>query len=252
MVPPGDPACNDTTGGVTTAAVVKVIIPVRNEREALPLVLAELPREQVAEVIVVDNGSTDGSAAVAAAAGARVVTEPRPGYGAACLRGIEAAGDVGILVFLDGDHSDFPADLPQLLAPLAADRADLVVGSRMLLRESRRALLPQARWGNRLAVLLLRWLFGVRATDLGPFRAIRADALARLGMRDRDYGWTIEMQLRAHFAGLRVVEVPVRYRQRIGTSKITGTVRGTLGAARKILGTIARYRLRPPRGLGAG
>jgi glycosyltransferase involved in cell wall biosynthesis len=184
---------------------------------------------------------------VARARGARVVVEPRRGYGSACLAGIAATTGCDVVVFLDGDHSDYPQDLPALLAPLQAGEADLVIGTRMVLPDARRALLPQARWGNQLAVFLMRALFGMRCTDLGPFRAIRRDALLLLGMQDRDFGWTVEMQLRARLRGLRVREVPVRYRKRIGTSKITGTLQGTLRAGCKILATIFAYRLRPPR-----
>lgn len=220
-----------------------VVIPVLDEEESLPHVLAELPRDLVDRVVVVDNGSRDRSAEVARAAGAHVVHEPRRGYGAACLRGIQETEGFDVVVFLDGDHSDHPEDLRDLLAPLAAGRADLVIGTRMARPESRRALLPQARFGNRLATLLMRWRFGVRCSDLGPFRAIRREALLGLGMRDRDFGWTVEMQLRAHLNGLRVVEVPVRYRRRIGRSKITGTVSGTVRAGYKILRTI--FTLRP-------
>jgi glycosyltransferase involved in cell wall biosynthesis len=229
------------------AARTAVVIPVFNEAASLPLVLAEIPRALVDEIVVVDNASTDGSGAIARAHGARVVPEPRRGYGAACLAGIAATEGFDVLVFLDGDHSDYPDDLPALLAPLHAGEADLVLGTRMVLPEARRALLPQARLGNRLAAFLMRVLFGIRCTDLGPFRVIRRDALISLGMQDRDFGWTVEMQLRARLRGLRVREVPVRYRQRIGASKITGTLRGTLRAGYKILKTIFAYRLRPPR-----
>ncbi len=226
---------------------VVAIIPVLDEEEALPHVLREIPRDLVAEVIVVDNGSRDRSAAVAVAGGARVVPEPQRGYGAACLAGIAAAAGADVLVFLDGDHSDYPDDLRRLLPPVLAGEADLVIGSRTLDRDARAALLPQARFGNWLASLLLRLLFGIRCTDLGPFRVLRRSSLASLGMQDRDFGWTIEMQLRAKLAGLRVRELPVRYRSRIGTSKITGTLKGSVRAGWKILTTILRYRLRPPR-----
>ena len=225
---------------------ISVIIPVFDEEESLPLVLGEIPPDLVDEVVVVDNGSTDRSAQVATASGARVVHEPRRGYGSACLAGI-AACQPGIIVFLDGDYSDYPQDMPELLRPLLEGRADLVLGTRMVIPESRRVLLPQARFGNRMAAFLMRCLFGIRCTDLGPFRAIRSDALNELGMQDRDFGWTVEMQLRAKFAGLRVLEVPVRYRRRVGVSKITGTLRGTILAGYKILKTIFAYRLRPPR-----
>ncbi len=224
-----------------------VIIPVFNEEESLPRVLADIPRELVDEVVVVDNGSTDRSAEVAREHGGRVVPEPRRGYGAACLAGIAATKEHDILVFLDGDYSDYPQDMHQLLAPVVGDQADLVIGSRMLDKEARMALLPQARFGNRLAATLMRLLFGIRCSDLGPFRAIRRDKLVDLEMQDRDFGWTVEMQLRARLRGLRVMELPVRYRKRIGKSKITGTMSGTIRAGYKILRTILAYRLRPPR-----
>lgn len=233
---------------------VGVVIPARDEEAALPLVLAELPRGHAPVVVVVDNGSRDRTAEVARAGGAVVVREERAGYGSACLRGLDwllggsglapplAADD--LVAFLDADHSDYPQDLDLVLAPLLAGRAELVIGSRILGGASWRALLPQAWFGNRLACFLMRVLFGAHYTDLGPFRAIRVGALRRLAMADTGFGWTIEMQLKAHSARLRVVEVPVRYRARIGRSKITGTVRGTLGAGAKILGWIAAWRVK--------
>lgn len=224
-----------------------VIIPVFNEEASLPLVLADIPREHVDEIFVVDNGSTDASAEVAVRGGATVVEEPRKGYGSACLAGIDAARGYEILAFLDGDYSDYPDELPMLLGPVVAGEADFVVGTRMKTRESRRALLPQSRFGNWLASVLMRLLFGIRCSDLGPFRVISRASLDRLGMQDRDFGWTVEMQLRAKLAGLRVREIPVRYRARVGESKITGTLSGTLRASYKILKTIFAYRIRPPR-----
>ena len=152
-----------------------------------------------------------------------------------------------MLVFLDGDYSDYPEDMHELLPPVVADEADLVIGSRMINRESRRALLPQSRFGNQLAAVLMRILFGIRCTDLGPFRVIRRSSLVALQMQDRDFGWTVEMQLRARLKGIRVTERPVRYRKRVGKSKITGTLSGTLKASYKILKTIFAYRVSPPR-----
>lgn len=243
---------------------VGLIVPALDEEQALPLVLADLPPGAIDVAVVVDNGSRDRTAEVARAAGAFVVREPRRGYGSACQAGIaalfgehadaaqrvpEPLGREDIVVFLDADHSDHPEDLPALLAPLRAGRADLVIGSRVLGGADMRAMLPQAWFGNRLACVMMRLLFGLRATDLGPFRAIRAGALRDLRMVDLDFGWTVEMQLKAHMAGLRTCEVAVRYRPRIGRSKITGTFSGTLRASWTILSWILgwRRRSRPPR-----
>ena len=225
---------------------VAVVIPVFNERASLPLVVEAIPRGLVDEIVVVDNGSTDGTDAIARGLPVRLVREGRRGYGRACLAGVEAfAGrPPDVLVFLDGDFSDHPEELPRLLREIEAG-ADLVIGSRMLGEREPGALLPQARFGNALACLLIRWLYGHRFTDLGPFRAIRWNAYRSLGMADENFGWTCEMQVKALRRGLRVTEVPVSYRRRVGISKITGTVAGTLKAGGKILWTIARYALAP-------
>jgi glycosyltransferase involved in cell wall biosynthesis len=224
---------------MTTAGRLRigVIIPARNEAAALPGVLhAILPL--VAEVVVVDTASTDGTPDIARRLGARVVAEPRRGYGRACLAGIAALSpDVDTVLFMDADAADRPEDLAVLLAPIQAGEADLVIGARRLGVE-RGALTPQQRFGNALACWLIRLVWGVRYTDLGPFRVIRRDALARLGMRDETWGWTVEMQVRAARLGLRVAEVPVGYRRRIGTSKISGTLSGTIRAGWKILWVI--------------
>ena len=190
---------------------------------------------------MVDNRSTDRTSEVARANGATVVYEKRQGYGQACLSGMDALDNPDIVVFLDGDYSDFPEEIDLLLAPILKGEADFIVGSRMILEESRKALLPQARYGNQLAVFLIRLFFGHRFTDLGPFRAIRYESLQAIGMRDKNFGWTVEMQIKAVQKGLRIREVPVRYRMRIGVSKITGTVSGTLKAGTKIIYTIFRY-----------
>lgn len=225
-----------------------VVIPALDEERSIGLVLADLPRALVDVVVVADNGSRDATGEVAAAHGARVVREPRRGYGSACLAGLAACralagGPPDVVVFLDADYSDHPEDLERVLAPILAGAADVVIGSRMLLRDARRALLPQARFGNALAVLLIRWLWGARFTDLGPFRAVTWAALERVGMTDTNFGWTVELQVKAAALGLRCVEVPVRYRARVGTSKITGTLSGSLRAGGKILYTIGRHGL---------
>lgn len=227
---------------------VLVVIPAFNEARSIGRVIGDIPAGLVDEVVVVNNASTDDTEHNARAAGATVLREDRRGYGYACLRGIAYAKtkQPNILVFLDGDYSDHPDELGRLLAPILADEADFVVGSRMTGKREPGALLPQALVGNRLACGLMRLLWGARFTDLGPFRAIRIADLLALGMRDPTYGWTVEMQIKAVRAGLRCAEVPVSYRRRIGVSKITGTVAGTVKASAKILWTIGRYAVAPP------
>jgi len=230
--------------GLPDPPLIDVVIPALNEEASLPLVLADLPRPPVRRIVVADNGSTDGTARVAREGGAVVVAAPRRGYGSACLAGLEHLrrnDPPDLVVFVDADYSDHPEELPRLIAPLLAGRADVVIGSRVLGTRERGALLPQARAGNLVACWLIRLLYGHRYTDLGPFRAIRWDALERIGMSDPNFGWTAEMQVKALRHGLRVAEVPVSYRRRVGVSKITGTVTGTLRAGYKILWTVLRY-----------
>lgn len=223
---------------------IDVVIPALNEERSLPLVLADLPRPPVRRVVVADNGSSDGTARVARKGGAEVVDAPRRGYGSACLAGLDhlrKTGPPDIVVFVDADWSDHPEELPRLIAPILAGEADLVIGSRILGSREPGALLPQARAGNLIACGLIRLLYRHRFTDLGPFRAIRWDALERLGMSDPNFGWTAEMQVKALRKGLRCAEVPVSYRRRVGVSKITGTMTGTVRAGYKILWTVLRY-----------
>lgn len=226
---------------------VATLIPAHDEEQALPYVLAELPRRPGMRIVVVDNASTDATARIAAAAGAEVVHEARRGYGSACQAGIRhlAADPPEVVVVLDADHSDDPADLEALLEPIRAGRADLVCGNRIGLAEPG-ALGPHVRWGNALATGLIRLLFGHRYADMGPFRAVTWEALQLMRLRDPAYGWNAEMQVRALQEGLRVVEVPVRYRARKGRSKISGTLRGTFGAGAGILGMIVRLRFSRP------
>lgn len=225
---------------------VVVIIPAFNEENAVGKVIREIPAGLVDEVVVVNNNSSDQTAVQAAAAGATVLDEPVQGYGRACLRGIAYARNrqqkPDILVFLDADYSDYPADMTALVAPLLSGQTDMVIGSRALGQRQRGSMTPQQIFGNWLATRLIRWLYGVRFTDLGPFRAIRFESLLALDMRDQTYGWTVEMQVKAAKMGLRSLEIPVRYRPRIGHSKISGTVKGTVLAGYKILSTIVKYK----------
>ena len=223
----------------TAFGSVGVIIPVRNEAAALPKVLGTMPA-WVTHVIVADNCSTDGSADIARSFGAIVVTEPRRGYGTACLTALRAMPEVDIIVFMDGDASDDPEDMAALVRPIVERKSDFLLGSRVLGVREAGSLTPQQMFGNWLATTLIRMIWGVRFTDLGPFRAIRREALDRLHMSDPDYGWTVEMQVRAAKIGLVSAEIPVRYRRRIGTSKVSGTIRGVIGAGTKILYVIGR------------
>ncbi|MFC1890747.1 glycosyltransferase family 2 protein [Thermodesulfobacteriota bacterium] len=219
---------------------IGIIIPAYNEAEALPLVLSEVGDDLIDSIVVVDNGSDDGTGRIAAETGAHVVKEPCRGYGAACLKGIDffRTRPVDIVVFMDADRSVDPGDLPALTEPILRGDADLVIGSRILGEREKGSLVPQARYGNALATTLMRLFFKTDFTDLGPFRAIRFDKLLALEMEDRNFGWTVEMQVKAAKMGLESMEVPVRYRRRVGRSKISGTLSGTLRAGTKILWTI--------------
>jgi glycosyltransferase involved in cell wall biosynthesis len=225
---------------------VAVIIPARDEVESIEAVLLELQECGLSQIIVADNGSRDGTAAAAAALGAEVVYEPRRGYGRACLAGMaRLRQEIAIVVFMDADGSDDPGDLPRLIAPIERGDADLVIGSRLLTSEAARQLAPAQRLGDRFAAWVLRRLYGGADTDLGPFRAIGRAALSALGMRDPNYGWTIEMQIKAHRCRLRVAELPVNYRKRMaGRSKVSGSIKGTLSASAKILWSMLVYALR--------
>lgn len=231
----------------TELSGVAVVIPALDEEASLPLVLRDLPA--VGRVIVVDNGSRDGTAAVAAAAGALVVREPRRGYGSACLRGLAAIDELSrqgdpaprVVAFLDADYSDDPRALPRLVQPILAGEFDFVLGSRLLGLREPGAMPPQSVFGNRLACALMRLLFGTRYTDLGPFRALDYQRLCEMNMSDTNFGWTVEMQIKAARQGLRTLEVPVSYRCRVGRSKISGTVWGSIRAGWKILFLIAKY-----------
>ena len=220
---------------------VSVIIPTHNEAQAIGRVLADLPSSLVTEVIVVDSNSTDGTPDLARTMGARVIDEPRRGYGRACLTGVVNTENPDVIVFLDGDYSDRPSELPIILAPIIEDRADIVLGSRLSHKSNSGALPWHQSFGNRLAAGLIRLLYGVQINDLGPFRAARAEVLRSLALKEETYGWAVEMILKGALAGLRIIEVPVTYYPRIGKSKISGTLKGTTGAAWFILSRIVRY-----------
>ena len=225
--------------------LVSVIIPAFNEENGIGEVIKEIPLELVSEVVVINNASTDNTEKIAREAGATVLRESTRGYGRACLKGIDYLKKKGvkpsIVIFLDADHSDYPEEMRELIKPILEDKADLVIGSRALGQKESGSMTPQQIFGNWLATRLLRVLYKVSFTDLGPFRAIRYDSLILLDMQDKTYGWTVEMQLKAAKMGLRCLEVPVSYRKRIGFSKISGTVKGTIMAGVKIISTIFKY-----------
>lgn len=224
---------------------IKVVIPAFNEEKSIAHVINDVPKDWVQEIIVVDNASTDDTSNVARNAGATVLLESTPGYGNACLKGINYLKSEGkrpeILVFIDGDYSDYPQQLPELIAPITGDGVDMVIGSRALgNREGGSMTFPQV-FGNWLATTLMKMFYKVRYTDLGPFRAIKFDKLLHLDMKDRTYGWTVEMQVKAARHKFKTAEVPVNYKKRIGVSKVSGTVKGTFLAGYKILYTIFKY-----------
>ena len=224
---------------------IMVIIPAFNEAGAIGKVINDIPEGLVNEVIVVNNNSTDETSEKAGEAGATVLHESRQGYGSACLKGIEYVKSKGdkpdIIVFLDADYSDYPGEMEQLVRPIIEKDYDMVIGSRILGNREKGAMLPQQVFGNWLATVLLKLLYGAKFTDLGPFRAIRFDKLLKVDMQDKTYGWTVEMQLKAAKHKLKFCEIPVSYRKRTGVSKITGTVKGTVLAGYKIITTIFKY-----------
>lgn len=220
---------------------ISVLIPAFNEEKSIAQVIGELPQVLVDEIVVVDNGSTDDTKEVALRHGARITEEKRRGYGAACLKGLASIEDTDIVVILDGDHSDYPEQINRLVEPIASGDADFVIGSRVLGIREDGALTLQQYWGNKLAVFLIHRIFGYKFTDMGPFRAIRFDSLKSLNMIDKNFGWNVEMQVKSIRRGLRIKEVPVDYRRRIGTSKISGTISGTVKAGSKIIFTIFKY-----------
>lgn len=220
---------------------IVTIIPALDEEHAIGRVVQAIPRDLIEEVIVVDNGSRDNTAQAATAAGARVILEPQRGYGAACLAGALAAGPADILVFLDGDASDDPAEIPRVLQPILQGQADFVLGSRTASQGDQSGLTPQQRVGNGVVTSLVRLLYGLALTDVGPFRAITSTAFATLGMEHKTYGWPVEMVVKAAKKGYRIVEVPVSCHKRIGRSKVAGTLKGSLLAGYHLLRTTLRY-----------
>jgi glycosyltransferase involved in cell wall biosynthesis len=224
--------------------IIDVIIPAYNEEESIGLVLADIPREWVRDIIVCNNASSDNTAAVAREAGAVVVDQPRKGYGSACLKGMEyiqarpESEQPDIIVFLDGDYSDHPEELPEVVRPIIEGDKDLVIGSRAIGDLERGAMMPQQIFGNWLATSLIKLFYRYHFTDLGPFRAIKWPKLLEIQMEDPNFGWTVEMQVKAAKYKLSYAEVPVSYRRRVGVSKVSGTVKGSILAGHKILWTI--------------
>jgi glycosyltransferase involved in cell wall biosynthesis len=223
---------------------IKVIIPAYNEEKAIANVIKEIPNI-VSEIIVISNNSTDNTIKVATEAGATVLSENRKGYGYACLKGMEYISNQeikpDIIVFLDGDYSDYPEDLSQLIAPIVKDNIDFVVGSRVARLREKHSMTPQQVFGNWLATTLMKTFFNATFTDLGPFRAIKYEKLVALQMEDKTYGWTVEMQLKVLKQKMSYVEIPVRYKNRIGVSKVSGTIKGSIMAGVKIIGWIFKY-----------
>lgn len=230
---------------MSTRPIIDVIIPAYNEEASIGLVLDEIPKDWVRNIVVANNNSTDKTGEVALKHGAKVIFQPKPGYGNACLKAMEFIAEQEtkpeIVVFLDGDHSDYPEQLPEVVKPILESNADLVIGSRALGRSESGSLTPQQLFGNWLATRILRLFYGETFTDLGPFRAIRYTSLLQLNMVDKNYGWTVEMQIKAAKQKLRCAEVPVDYRVRIGESKVSGTIKGTIGAGYKIILTLFKY-----------
>lgn len=228
----------------TLKPIIDVVIPAFNEARSIDQVILAIPNEWVRDIVVANNNSSDTTSQVARKAGAIVVDEPRQGYGFACLKGIDylRANPPEIVVFLDADFSDFPEQLPEVIAPILAGTHDFVIGSRALGEREEGSMTPQQIFGNALATWLIQRFHGVKFTDLGPFRAIRWETLEALAMQDTTYGWTVEMQLKALKKNVRVTEVPVNYRRRIGHSKVSGTVKGTVLAGYKILKWVFLYR----------
>ncbi len=222
--------------------IIDVIVPAYNEEKSIHLVVRDIPSELVRDIIVCNNASTDNTAENAISAGAIVVDQPVPGYGNACLKGIEFIENrpikPDIVVFLDGDYSDYPQQMIELVAPILKDDVDLVIGSRATGKLEQGSMTPQQLFGNWLATNLIRLIYNYTFTDLGPFRAVKWNKLVELEMVDRDYGWTVEMQVKAAKLKFNCIEVPVDYRKRIGKSKVSGTIKGTILAGHKILWTI--------------
>jgi glycosyltransferase involved in cell wall biosynthesis len=224
--------------------IITVIIPAFNEEKSIGKVVSDIPRDLVKHIIVVNNNSNDNTVEVAKSAGAIVLDEPRRGYGWACLKGIEKSRELktDIVVFMDGDYSDFPEEITNVIAPIMETDHDMVIGSRVLGKREKGSLTPQQVFGNWLATKLIRLFYGAKFTDLGPFRAIKSDALEQLRMADKTYGWTIEMQIKASKEKMKFCEVPVNYRKRIGVSKVSGTIKGTVLAGIKIIFAVFKYR----------
>ncbi len=224
--------------------IISVVIPAFNEEQSIGKVVEAIDRELVNHVIVVNNNSTDNTVKVAEKAGAIVLNEPRKGYGWACLKGIDKCEELAtdIIVFLDGDFSDYPEEIKDVIAPILEQDMDMVIGSRVLGEREKGSLTPQQIFGNSLATKLIRLFYGAKFTDLGPFRAMKFKSLQALGMTDKTYGWTIEMQIKAVKKKMKFCEVPVNYKRRIGVSKVSGTVKGTVLAGIKIIFAVFKYR----------